>query len=153
ASTTSSSISVKPERRRDIVVLPSVGWAVGTGVRRRCRRFRAGRFTTFPGIIRVSGADHKTLPAESRHPRKVLAAARSAPILARSGTAIPPRVEIAASAGMGVQFMASPLERWVQESADLTRPAQVVWCDSSEEENRRLIAGMVAAGTLRELNS
>lgn len=35
--------------------------------------------------------------------------------------------------------MATPLERWVEEQAQLTKPAKIHWCDGSEEEARRLI--------------
>lgn len=35
--------------------------------------------------------------------------------------------------------MASPLERWVEEQAKLTKPKKIWWCDGSEEEAHRLI--------------
>jgi phosphoenolpyruvate carboxykinase (GTP) len=44
------------------------------------------------------------------------------------------------------------VRRWVAEVAATTRPEEVVWCDGSEGEYRRLIAGMVADGNLVELN-
>ena len=34
----------------------------------------------------------------------------------------------------------------------MTRPEQVVWCDGSQAEYERLIAGMLAEGTMVELN-
>ncbi|MDN5863754.1 MAG: phosphoenolpyruvate carboxykinase (GTP) [Gammaproteobacteria bacterium] len=44
------------------------------------------------------------------------------------------------------------LSEWVDEVARLTRPENVHWCDGGEEEFQRLIDGMLADGTLYELN-
>ncbi|HUW19591.1 MAG TPA: phosphoenolpyruvate carboxykinase (GTP) [Sedimentisphaerales bacterium] len=39
--------------------------------------------------------------------------------------------------------MATPLEKWVEQQASLTRPDKIHWCDGSEEEARRFLeAGM-----------
>ena len=35
--------------------------------------------------------------------------------------------------------MATPLEKWVEEQAKLTKPARIHWCDGSEAEARKLI--------------
>jgi len=35
--------------------------------------------------------------------------------------------------------MSTPLERWVEEQARLTKPDKIYWCDGSEEEAHRLI--------------
>ncbi|HEY9130764.1 MAG TPA: phosphoenolpyruvate carboxykinase (GTP) [Dyella sp.] len=51
--------------------------------------------------------------------------------------------------------MASSLEalrRWVDETAALTRPAQVHWCDGSDAEYRGLVEAMLTSGDLLELN-
>jgi phosphoenolpyruvate carboxykinase (GTP) len=48
--------------------------------------------------------------------------------------------------------VATPLESWVEESASLTKPAKVVWCDGSEAESERLTAAMLGDGTFIELN-
>src|SRR5947209_15921499 len=44
------------------------------------------------------------------------------------------------------------VQRWADEVAAMTRPEQVVWCDGSQAEYERLIAGMLAEGTMVELN-
>ena len=44
------------------------------------------------------------------------------------------------------------LLRWVRETAELTQPDEVVWCDGSAEEWQRLTEQLVAAGTFRRLN-
>ena len=48
--------------------------------------------------------------------------------------------------------MASPLEQWVEESARLTTPKKIVWCDGSEAQRRHFIEQMLADGTLISLN-
>ena len=45
------------------------------------------------------------------------------------------------------------VESWVDETAGLTKPRRVVWCDGSEAENDRLIDQMLADGTSAPLNS
>ncbi len=45
------------------------------------------------------------------------------------------------------------LRQWVEETARVTEPDQVVWCDGSEEENQRLIARMLETGELLRLNA
>ena len=48
--------------------------------------------------------------------------------------------------------MATPLESWVEESARLTKPSKIVWCDGSQAENERLTQAMLSDGTYIELN-
>jgi phosphoenolpyruvate carboxykinase (GTP) len=48
--------------------------------------------------------------------------------------------------------LSTPLETWVEESARLTKPAQIVWCDGSEQESERLNDIMLKDGTFHELN-
>ena len=42
---------------------------------------------------------------------------------------------------------------WVEDTARLTQPDQVVWCDGSDAEYDSLCALMVAGGTMRPLNA
>ncbi|MGH9708885.1 MAG: phosphoenolpyruvate carboxykinase (GTP) [Candidatus Acidiferrales bacterium] len=49
-------------------------------------------------------------------------------------------------------YVSSPLERWVEESARLTKPAKIVWCDGTAAENDRLTGEMLSDGTLVGLN-
>ena len=48
--------------------------------------------------------------------------------------------------------MSTPLESWVEETAKLTKPSKIVWCDGSEAENERLAEEMLRDGTYIELN-
>src|SRR5678815_228051 len=45
------------------------------------------------------------------------------------------------------------VESWVDETAGLTKPSRVVWCDGSKHEYDRLIEQMLADGTILPLNS
>src|SRR4051794_20172322 len=44
------------------------------------------------------------------------------------------------------------LERWVADMVELCRPAQVYWCDGSDEEYDGLCQELVDAGTFIRLN-
>ncbi|WP_430391343.1 phosphoenolpyruvate carboxykinase (GTP) [Dyella sp. 20L07] len=44
------------------------------------------------------------------------------------------------------------LQRWVDEVAALTRPAQIHWCDGSDAEYQQLVQQMLQTGDLVELN-
>jgi phosphoenolpyruvate carboxykinase (GTP) len=48
--------------------------------------------------------------------------------------------------------MATPVEQWVDQVAQMTRPAKVVWCDGSDAEYHSLLEGMLGDGTLLPLN-
>jgi phosphoenolpyruvate carboxykinase (GTP) len=48
--------------------------------------------------------------------------------------------------------VSTPLEHWVEEVARLTRPARIVWCGGSEQENERLKEEMLAGGHTWRLN-
>ena len=48
--------------------------------------------------------------------------------------------------------MSTPLEKWVEESASLTKPSKIVWCDGTETENERLTDEMLRDGTYTFLN-
>jgi phosphoenolpyruvate carboxykinase (GTP) len=46
----------------------------------------------------------------------------------------------------------SGLVSWVRETAELTQPDSIEWCDGSEQEWHRLTAALVAAGTFTRLD-
>jgi len=48
--------------------------------------------------------------------------------------------------------VSTPLENWVEESARLTQPDKIVWCDGSAIENDRMISGLLHDDILTELN-
>ena len=48
--------------------------------------------------------------------------------------------------------MATPLEMWVEESARLTKPERIVYCDGSEAENRRILDEMLRGSDSVPLN-
>jgi len=48
--------------------------------------------------------------------------------------------------------VATPLQCWVEETARLTRPKKIVFCDGSDEENERVLAEMVRWGRSFPLN-
>jgi phosphoenolpyruvate carboxykinase (GTP) len=48
--------------------------------------------------------------------------------------------------------MATPVEQWVNDTAKMTRPQKVVWCEGSEAEYEGLIERMLEHGTLIRLN-
>jgi phosphoenolpyruvate carboxykinase (GTP) len=48
--------------------------------------------------------------------------------------------------------VATPLEMWVEESARLTKPERIVYCDGSEAENRRIVDEMLRGSDSVTLN-
>lgn len=44
------------------------------------------------------------------------------------------------------------LVQWVEETASLCKPDQIVWCDGSPEEYDRICGEMVASGMMKKLN-
>ena len=58
----------------------------------------------------------------------------------------------AQSSAGGENRLATPLERWVEEAARLTKPDRVVYCDGSETEYRRMLELLVRAGDSVTLN-
>jgi phosphoenolpyruvate carboxykinase (GTP) len=50
------------------------------------------------------------------------------------------------------ELLATPLEMWVEESARLTKPDRVVYCDGSEAENQQIVAAMLRDSDSNALN-
>ncbi len=48
--------------------------------------------------------------------------------------------------------MPTPLEQWVQEVAQLTRPERIVWCDGSEGEYQQVVQQMLGDSRTLRLN-
>jgi phosphoenolpyruvate carboxykinase (GTP) len=48
--------------------------------------------------------------------------------------------------------VSTPLEQWVESVAKMTRPAQIQWCDGSEEEDARIKEQLVSEGRTFPLN-
>lgn len=48
--------------------------------------------------------------------------------------------------------MSTPLEKWVEESAQLTKPGKIHWCDGSDDESTRLTDEMLRDGSYIALN-
>ena len=48
--------------------------------------------------------------------------------------------------------MATPLENWVDQAAQLTKPERVVFCDGSEAENQQVIAQLLKGDDSLQLN-
>jgi phosphoenolpyruvate carboxykinase (GTP) len=49
-------------------------------------------------------------------------------------------------------LVSTPLENWVEESAQLTKPSKIHWCDGSDAENARLTELMLRDGSYIALN-
>jgi phosphoenolpyruvate carboxykinase (GTP) len=49
--------------------------------------------------------------------------------------------------------VSTPLENWVEETARLTKPAKITWCDGSEKEHGALVERMLEDSTLVDLDS
>ena len=56
------------------------------------------------------------------------------------------------SPAAGVPTSNPTLLKWIEESAKLTKPDQVVWCDGSEDEKRQLTEQAVSQNILKPLN-
>jgi phosphoenolpyruvate carboxykinase (GTP) len=48
--------------------------------------------------------------------------------------------------------LSTPLEQWVEESARMTQPKEIVWCDGSERENEKMVETLLSQGSTVRLN-
>jgi phosphoenolpyruvate carboxykinase (GTP) len=70
----------------------------------------------------------------------------------RAGQALMPASESCPARLSPGGQVSTPLEKWVEESARLTQPENVVWCDGSDEENDRFLSGLMHDKIITELN-
>jgi phosphoenolpyruvate carboxykinase (GTP) len=49
-------------------------------------------------------------------------------------------------------YVPTPVEHWIDEAAQLTRPARIVWCDGSEAEAQRILETTLNEGHTLRLN-
>ncbi|WP_407663498.1 phosphoenolpyruvate carboxykinase (GTP) [Microcella flavibacter] len=68
----------------------------------------------------------------------------------RTGRDLPPRA--AAASATPADARPHAVAAWVDEMAQLLQPDAVHWCDGSTRERHELLQGLVAAGTLEQLN-
>jgi phosphoenolpyruvate carboxykinase (GTP) len=50
------------------------------------------------------------------------------------------------------KIVSTPLEQWVEESARMTRPKDIVWCDGSQRENETMVEKLLAQRNTVRLN-
>ena len=48
--------------------------------------------------------------------------------------------------------MSTPLEQWVEDSARLTKPSQIIWCDGSQQEYDTIVEKSLSEGIFIRLN-
>src|SRR3954470_4157847 len=53
---------------------------------------------------------------------------------------------------MEKETLATSLEQWVEQAAQVTKPSKIVWCDGSEQERERMVETLVAEGRTFRLN-
>jgi len=91
--------------------------------------------------------DHRRLPASPDRRDEPALIIRVEKLMTQSQSAV------AASKFAAPDYVKhTKLKAWVAEVAALTQPANIVWCDGSQQEADRLFAEMVEAGSLIKLN-